>query len=170
MGKIKISGHGKRELTRIVGHSTDGALVRRAQVLLWLSEGVSNIEVARRVNRTRQAVYELAWRFEERRGGTIAERLSDEAGRGRKPIIKTRVKKRLGQLLATNPEIYGYRTTCWTVPMMQVQLEKTLAQSVSPDTIRQSLKELRFSYKRPRFVLSRQSKTWRNAKGGFVKA
>lgn len=167
---LKLSARCKHELQDILSHSSDGILVRRAQMLLWLSEGVSNINVAKRMNRTRQSVYELVWRFEERKELSIFERLSDESGRGRKPTLKIQVKWHLSRLLMQNPETLGYRTTCWTVPMMRTQLDKLMDSSISPDTIRSALKDLRYSYKRPRFVLSRQSKTWRKAKGGFVEA
>ncbi len=53
-----------------------------------------------------------------------------------------------------------------TVPMLKAQIDKTTKMDASPDLIRRALKRLRWRYKRPRFVLSRRSPTWRQAKGG----
>ena len=170
MGKLKLSGHGKRQLREVMQRSPDGKLVRRAQMLLWLADGIGNKEVADRMQVSRQSVYELAWRFEQRCELLILERLKDEVGRGRPAYLRKAVKDKLQGMITTNPETFGYRTTCWTVPMMKTQLRFALKENMSVDTIRRALKEMRFSYKRPRFVLSRQSPTWRNAKGGFAEA
>lgn len=170
MSGLRVSGHCKRQLRCIVQKSPDGKLVRRAQVLLWLADGVSKAEVARRMQISRQAVYELTWRFEQRRALPILERLEDGDGRGRSADLRDAVKEKLRIMLPTNPETYGYRTTCWTTPMLRTQLKAVLKRTMSDDTIRRALKDMDFSYKRPRFVLSRQSPTWRNAKGGFVEA
>jgi len=165
-----MSGHSKRQLREVMRQSPDGRLVRRAQMLLWLTDGVSKAEVASRMQVSRQAVYELVWRFEQRHRLPVLERLKDEGGRGRPANLKNAVKDGLQITLATNPETYGYRTTCWTVPMMKTQLAAGLKEKVSVDTIRRALKDINYSYKRPRFVLSRQSPTWRQAKGGFAQA
>lgn len=170
MSELKVSVYCKRQLRDIVQKSPDGKLVRRAQMLLWLSDGVSKAEVANRMRITRQAVYVLVWRFEQRHDLPVVERLEDSDGRGRSAELRNAVKERLGIMFRTNPETYGYRTTCWTIPMLRTQLKAVLKRSMSDDTIRRALKDMNFSYKRPRFVLSRQSPTWRNAKGGFVEA
>jgi transposase len=170
MGALRVSGYCRRQLRDIVHKSPDGKLVRRAQMLLWLADGVGKTEVAKRMKISRQAIYELVWRFEQRHALQILERLEDGDGRGRSPELRDAVKERLSTMLPTNPETFGYRTTCWTIPMLRTQLRVVLKRTMSDDTIRRALKDMDFSYKRPRFVLSRQSPTWRNAKGGFVKA
>jgi transposase len=139
-------------------------------MLLWLIEGVSTSEVARRMSLSRQAVHGVVRRYEERKGLPIVQRLADAAGRGRKALLKNTVKDQLQRLLVKDPQVFGYRTTCWTVPMIRTQLGQHGGDIVSNDTIRRALKELGYSYKRPRFVLSRQSKNWRQAKGGFEEA
>jgi transposase len=123
-------------------------------------------EVARRVRLTRQAIYSLARRYAERQGCPIAARVSDAPRSGRPGTKLAHVLAVLAPLLGQSPQVYGYRASCWTVPMLQAQIQRQTHEAASDDLIRRGLKQLRYRYKRPRFVLSRRSPTWRQAKGG----
>jgi transposase len=68
-------------LTR--GHGASAAMSSRARVVLLASEGVSNVEIARRVNLSRPSV--LKWRT--RYGGMGLDGLKDAPRPGRAPVI-----------------------------------------------------------------------------------
>jgi transposase len=166
MAIVQLTARARRALERVIETGQRGRDVRRAQALVWLSQGVSVSEVARRTRLTRQAVYVLVQRYQERQDQPVAQRVGDSARSGRPATKMMRVLKVLEPLLAKSPKDYGYRAACWTVPMLKAQIDKKTKMKASPDLIRRALKRLRYRYKRPRFVLSRRSPTWRQAKGG----
>lgn len=69
-------------------------------------------------------------------------------------------------MLKRDPLRWGYRSPVWTVPMLRAQVLRVAGEKVSLRTVRRALRTLRYRYKRPRFVLARRSRTWRQAKGG----
>lgn len=166
MANVQLTAHARKALERVIETGLRGRDVRRAQALVWLSQDVPVSEVACRTRLTRQAVYALMQRYQERHDQPVAQRVEDAARSGRPATKMMRVLKVLEPLLATSPKDYGYRAACWTVPMLKAQIDKKAKMNASPDLIRRALKRLRYRYKRPRFVLARRSPTWRQAKGG----
>jgi transposase len=63
------------------------------------------------------------------------------------------------------PADFGYRHTSWTTELLIEQLGRE-GITASDSTVRRALHEAGYRWKRPRFVLSRRSPTWRQAKGG----
>jgi DNA invertase Pin-like site-specific DNA recombinase len=61
-------------------------LVRRAQIILLVAEGLSIAEVVRKVGITRHSVYKWVGRFQQAR----MDGLEDKPGRGRKPFFSAR--------------------------------------------------------------------------------
>jgi len=166
MGIVKLNAHARKALEHVIETGSRGRDVRRAQALLWLSQGVPVSEVAQRIRLTRQALYVLVQRYHERHEQPVVQRIEDVARSGRPATKMMRVLKAIESLLAKSPQDYGYRAACWTVPMLKAQIDKKTQMEASPDLIRRALKRLHYRYKRPRFVLSRRSPTWRQAKGG----
>src|SRR5262245_61066892 len=154
MAIVQLTRRERRELERMIETGPGGREVRRAQALIWLHEGVSVQEVARRTRLTRQAIYALVGRYQKRHGQPMETRIGDRARSGRPATKLNHALKVLGPLLQASPQQYGYRAACWTVPMLKVQVDKLAQMSASPDLIRRALKGLRYRYKRPRFVLS----------------
>jgi transposase len=54
--------------------------------------------------------------------------------------------------------------------MLRKQIEQKHQLGVSDDTVQRALADLRYSCKRPRYVLARRDPQWQQAKGGFNKA
>lgn len=156
----------RAQLEAVVAKAKRAREVKRAQTLIWLADGIAPTEVGKRVRMSRQGVYLVAQRFLERRAQPIEDRLQDAKRAGRPATKMNRVLPLLKKMLPKGPQAYGYRAVCWTVPMLQTQLETHLGLSLGDDLIRLALKRLRYRYKRPRFVLARRSPTWRQAKGG----
>lgn len=166
MGIVRLSARACEQLERVIRTGHCGREVRRAQALIWLHEGVAVSEVARRTRLSRQALYTLVGRYESQLERAVAERVRDAERSGRPATRRNRVLRVLEPLLQQSPQQYGHRAACWTVPMLRGQLAHQKQLTASDDTIRRALKRLRHRYKRPRFVLSRRSPTWRQAKGG----
>lgn len=84
---------------------------RRFRALSLLEKGLSQAEVARRTNVSRQSV--LRWNQQRLAGGRDALRAAGRAGR--KPRLQPRQEQQLLKLLVAGPEAAGFRTPLWTL-------------------------------------------------------
>jgi transposase len=170
MALIRLASRARQILQRIVRSCSDARQVRRAQVLLWLHDRERPTEVARRSRLTRQAIYAIVQRYQARQGQSVVTRIQDRKHPGR-PAKKIGSAIRTVQgLLQQSPKRYHYRSPVWTVPMLQVQVQRRLHTKICRLTIRRALHQLRYRFKRPRYVLALRPTTWRQAKGGSKKA
>jgi transposase len=167
MANIKLHPKQHDKLERVARTSPIGREVRRAQALLWLDHGETIQQVAQRLGISRQALYDLLERYRSRKAEPIVLRIRDRPHPGRPANKRERVIQAVQELLVHKPQDYGYRSPFWTVPMLVAQVTARIGEEVSHDTIRRALRVLRCRYKRPRYVLSRRSPTWRQAKGGL---
>lgn len=167
MALIKLHPQQRDKLERVAQTSPMGREVRRAQALLWLDQGETIQQVAERLGLSRQAVYDVLERYQSRKAEPVVLRIRDRPHPGRPANKRERVVQIVQDLLAHKPHEYDYRSPFWTVPMLVVQVTACLGEAVSHDTVRRALRLLRHRYKRPRYVLSRRSPTWRQAKGGL---
>jgi transposase len=119
---------------------------------------------------SRRGIYKIVAQYQARAGEPVADRIADRPHPGRRATKREQVARLVGQLLKTKPSHYGYRALAWSTPMLRHQVEQRLQMSVSDRTVRRALRQLRYRYKRPRYVLARRSVTWRQAKGGSKKA
>jgi len=165
MALIRIASRARQLLQRIVHSSSNAREVRRAKILLWLRGGERPIQVAKRTGLTRQAIYAIVQRFQARQGEPIATRIKDRKHPGRPPSKIASARRVMQELLQQSPRRYRYRSPVWTVPMLQVQVQRRLQNKISQRTIRRALHQLRYRFKRPRFVLALRPITWRQAKG-----
>lgn len=166
MRLIRLAGRARRTLERIAWSAPNARMVRRAQALLWLHAGERVGVVAQRLGLSRRGIYKIVTQYQARAGEPVADRIADRPHPGRRATKREQVARVVTQLLKTPPSRYGYRALVWSTPMLQHQIEKRLHQSVSERTVRRALRQLRYRYKRPRYVLARRSVTWRQAKGG----
>ncbi len=162
---ISLSDEDRTELRRLVRCAPRVRISRRAQALLALDRGETVATVARHVEAGGTSVRRWVRWFQERGAAPVEDRLDDAARSGRPREKRDAVEKRLVTLLEVSPIDLGYRHTTWTTPLLQVHLGSEGIET-SPKTIRRSLHALGYRWKRPRYVLSRRSSTWRQAKGG----
>lgn len=146
--------------------NADGRLVRRAQALLWLGDGECVSHVAQRLQVSRQAVYDLVARFQERAGLPMRERLQDQPHPGRPATARAAVSQTVQELLPQPPADFGYRAQDWTVGMLRAQVVRRGGGAVSTTTVTRALHDAGYRYKRPRYVLVRRDPHWRQVKGG----
>lgn len=166
MAVIRLSSAGRRAIETIVARPNDIRQYRRAQALLWLAEGESPTAVAQRLRVHRDTVYAWATRYRQRGRQHLPARLMDRARTGRSRRLAERVEQVLVSLLETTPQSHGYRAAQWTTPLLGQYLRDCQALSVSAVTIRRGLHRLGSRWKRPRDVLARRARYWRQAKGG----
>lgn len=169
MTLIRIASRTRQTLQHIVHSSSDAREVRRAQALLWLHNGERPTQVAKRTGLTRQALYAIVQRFHARREEPVAIRIKDRTHLGRPPRKIASARRVMQELLQQSPQCYRYRSPVWTVPMLQVQVQRRLQHHISRRTIRRALHQLHYRFKRPRYVLALRPTTWRQAKGGSKK-
>jgi transposase len=166
MAVIVLSSAGRRALEAIVARPRDGRQYRRAQALLWLAAGERPTAVAQRLRVHRDTVYAWATRYRERRRHRVPARLREGARPGRPRRLAERVERVLVAVLETDPPSQGYRAAQWTTPLLRQYVREHQALDVSEVTVRRCLHRLGYRWKRPRDVLARRSRYWRQAKGG----
>jgi len=166
MALIELSSAERNGLRQVVKCSRDAKQVRRAQALLWLDQGEPVTTVARRQEVSRQTVYNWVRSFQERRHEPIAQRLRDRHRCGRPPEKSQAVQAFVERVMGTDPRQLGYPSPVWTIPLLRRHLKREQGIEVSERTFRRCLRSMGYRYKRARYVLSRRSPTWRQAKGG----
>jgi transposase len=166
MAVLRLSSVGRRTLEAIVARPKDVRQYRRAQALLWLDEGERPATIAQRLRVHRDTIYAWATRYWERAPQRVPARLMDGARTGRPRRLAERVEQVLVAVLEMEPHTQGYRAAQWTTPLLCQYLREHQALGVSEVTVRRCLHRLGYRWKRPRYVLARRSRHWRQAKGG----
>ena len=123
--------------------------MKRAQAVLWFSEGMRVEAIAQQLRSTRQSIYNWIDRIDQGRGSS-EQRLKDAPRPGRPADKRQLAAQVIPDLLEVSPQDKGYRATGWT--------NRHIVQTV--------VKQAGYRWKRPRYVLSRRSQHWRQSKGG----
>jgi transposase len=166
MAVLRGSRVGRRTLEAMVARPTDVRPYRRAQAWLWLDEGERPATIAQRLRVPRDTMYAWATRYRERAPQRVPARLMDGARTGRPRRLAERVEQVLVAVLEMAPHTQGYRAAQWTTPWLCHYLREHQALGVREGTVRRCLHRLGYRGKRPRDILARRSRHWRQAKGG----
>jgi transposase len=166
MAAGQLTARERKALRTVVSSTRDAKPLRQAQALLALDAGEKAKRVAQRVGINRSTVFQWRREFIDRRGEPVAGRLGDRPRSGRPRTAREVATKHVSALMDASPQEFGYRHTVWTVPLLRSHLGRVEDVKVSVTTLRRTLRDLGYRWKRPRYVLSRRSKTWRQAKGG----
>ena len=170
MIQVHVSEDELAEVRALVQGAADASVLRRALAISWLTSGVSLSEVARRLCVTRPTVYNWVQRFEKRSDLEIVDRLADAERSGRPPTAGGTIDSLIEQIFETDPRELGYRQTVWTADLLVLYLKQAHRIETSAATVKRAISRLGLIWKRPRYELSLQSKTWRQAKGGSKRA
>ena len=84
---------------------------KRLQAAQWFTEGIPRAEIARRLDVSRQAVYQ--WHQAWRAGGTAA--LASTGPPGHKPYLRAEQTAQVIHALAQGPAAYGFTGRIWTL-------------------------------------------------------
>lgn len=166
MDDFALSRNERAQLEELVAHTRDARQVLRAYALLWLDDGESAPEVARRLGVTRQTVYNWAARFTERAGLEVAARAADAVRSGRPCTAAGIIDPLIDSVIERDPREFGYRSTVWTATLLVEYLGDEHHLAVSDDSVRLAVGRLRVRWKRPRHRLGLRPATWRQSKGG----
>jgi transposase len=153
----------RRRLLRALRQARRAREYRRIEMLLWMAEGVSLCEAARRGHVDRASV--ARWRERYWAERDVAA-LTDRPRSGRPALVPELTNERLDAILAQDPRACGYQATGWTVPLLMHHLEHCHGWRLSDRTLRQRLHDGGYRWKRPRYVFSRTAPHLAQKKGG----
>ncbi|HEX9876018.1 MAG TPA: IS630 family transposase [Gammaproteobacteria bacterium] len=117
---------------------------RRREGARLLRNGVSQAEVARLTEVSRQSVSRWASALEE--AGLRGLRRAGRAGR--KPRLDERQLEQLVRLLKAGPEVAGFPTGLWTLPRVAQLIEKRFGVAYATTRVWQLLRQLGFTPQR----------------------
>jgi transposase len=166
MSLLTLSLSERRALAKQIHTTKDAKILKRAQALLWLSDGMPVYEISQRLGITRQTVYYWVSSYHNRCNTSFRERLQDRPKSGCPPTKSTLILRELDALLRTSPRQHGYPHAEWTASLLGKVLQREHALPVSTPTIRRCLQQSHYVWKRPGYALARQSVTWAQEKGG----
>lgn len=165
MGSRKLTQSERQALQDAVKHERTALVVKRAQALLWHDAGESVPTVAERLHVTRQTIYNWLRMYHERADEPFHKRLHDRPRSGRPPSKREQVAALIRRVWEREQDGSTEQAVARTAVALQRELAKQ-GVSVNERTIRRTLRSLNYRFKRPRYVLARRSKTWRQQKGG----
>ncbi len=168
MSILTLTNRERDRLEQLARSTDDADQLRRLNALLALDAGQGASAIARTQRVGRSTIYEWVHRFLENRRGDLQAATTTRTAPGRSRELRDQVLKRVPELVDLPPSQFGYRHTNWTTELLIEQLGRE-GIAASDSTVRRALHEAGYRWKRPRFVLSRRSPTWRQSKGGSSK-
>jgi transposase len=160
MRQVRSRGGGEltqRDLVRLrqgLLEAQAARVFKRALALTLLAEGRTWEEACRLSTLGRATI--SFWLGRYLRSREMAA-LHDRPHTGRPPK-ETVPAGFLARLLRRDPYRLGYPTHTWTVPLLCVHLRKEHALAVTERTLRRRLHQLRYRWKRPRYVYAHKAK------------
>jgi len=123
-----------------------GRVAIRAHIILLSSRGYSASRISEIHDVTGPMVYKWMDRFDEEGPSGLYDRERE----GRPPKITEEVEQEMKRLLEETPTERGENATRWTTDRMAEHLKRELGVDVHPETVREALKRLKYSWTRPR--------------------
>jgi len=146
---LKIPRPVRRRFKKIVQSHRDGDYRRRAGALLWLAEGASISETARKVFSTRKSV--RVWKARYERFGEAG--LAPLAPGRQAETVTEVVCATLLELVKSKPQDADYLSSRWTSQMLAEQLWERLMHGIHASTARRLLPKLGVVWNRARPTL-----------------
>ena len=147
--------------------SRDARVLKRAQALLWLSDGETCEEVAQRLQVTPRTIYYWLDRYRARCEWPLEQQLRDAPRCGRPAQVSEQLESLIKPLMTDAPHQHGYQAAVWTAPLLREHLHRVHQLDASVRSVSRVLERLGLHWKRPRHSLARRSPTWRQSKGGL---
>ena len=166
MSLFTLSLSERRALAKQIRETKDVKVLKRAQALLSLIEGISVQDISQSLDVSRQTIYDWVSSYQNRRNASFVSRLQDRPRSGCPPSKSTCVLRELDTLLSESPRQHGYHHAEWTASLLGKVLKREYDVDISTKTIRRCLQQAHYVWKRPGYALARQSVTWAQEKGG----
>ena len=154
----------QRDLLRLrkaLLQAEDARVVKRALALTLLAEGRTWAEASRLSTLGRATISFWLGRYLRSRKSSS---LHDRPHLGRPPNEPVPAAL-LARLLRRDPYRLGYPTHTWTVPRLCTHLRREHGLAVTERTLRRRLHQLRYRWKRPRYVYAHKEKHLPQKKG-----
>lgn len=143
---IRIPTDKERDELHRMTQQEVGRVAMRAHMMLLSARGRSAYDIADLHGVSDPTVYKWIERFDAEGPDGLYDR--EREGRPRK--VDDEADAELLRVLAGDPTEEGYEFSRWTLPRLTEHLRRALGVDVHPDTVREALHRLRFSYTRPR--------------------
>jgi transposase len=118
----------------------------KALMVIMSTEGHSPIKIAKALKRNPHTVRKWLRRYDKEGKDGLQRRYSP----GRPNDARKQVKNTIEKILKRSPLEFGYQESLWTVALMVHYLNSSQGLTVSEDTVTRALKEMGYTYKRPR--------------------
>jgi transposase len=141
----------ENELERMTRQEV-GRVAMRAQMILLSTRGYAVSEIVKIHNTSNTTAYKWFGRFDAQG----PDGLYDQPRDGRPPKMTDEVKETLEETLDDPPASQGYTFTIWTVGLLRAHIERDVGLQVCDDTIRRTLHQLGFRWRRPRWTVERE--------------
>jgi transposase len=149
--RISFTWRERRRLSTAMRDVRDARQHRRLMAVWLIAQDQSAGEVAGLLGCSYRWVNKCLARYLERRcPQDLAER--PRAGRPRASVVLT--AERLRDIVQSDPFLWGYASTTWTVPLLTTHLKEHLGCVLSKHTLRRRMREAGLRWKRPRYVFS----------------
>lgn len=160
-GNFKLTDAEVEHLTTITNTRTaEAQKVQRAKILLLSSEGMSNVDIAEKLDIHRNSV-ELCLKKYNASG--LESALIDDSGRGRKAVLTDDDKTYVRNLACQKPKEIGYAQELWTVRSLQSHIRKSCVDagypnlaSVAPSTVNTILNDADIKPHKIRYYLEKR--------------
>ncbi len=141
-------------LRKALLEAEDARVFKRALALMLLAEGRTWEEASRLSTLGRATISFWLGRYLRFRKLSA---LDDQPHKGRPPKEPVPAGL-LARLLRRDPSRLGYPTHPWSVPLLCVHLRREHRLAVTERTLRRRLHQLRYRWKRPRYVYAHKAK------------
>jgi len=145
MLKISLSQSELQELKSIRFRSGDERS-EKALIIILLNEGLSVTEISKRLKRNKHTIRKWIKRYQEHN----IQGLDRKFSKGAPAIKRTKLKNYLQVIMSESPSNYGYQANCWTIPLIMDYYKKKENAEASEDTVQRALRDLGYSYKKPK--------------------
>ncbi len=125
-----------------------GRVAMRAQMVLLSAKGYTIAQITDIHQTTDVTVYTWFDRFDVE--GPVG--LYDRPRSGRPSKVDDETRQALDDTVSQSPSDLGYNFTCWTVPLVTQHLYQQFEKVLCPETVRQTLYDLGFRWRRPRWA------------------
>ena len=140
--KAKIIVGGRQKIKELIRKEKNIAVRDRLRAILWSSYRISNREISRRLNKTKDTIAKWIknWNKSEYEG------LLNKPIPGRNRILTENEEKQVMDMVKRQPEEnYEGRITC---KMLCAEVEKRFGKKITPESLRHYLKKNRLSWKK----------------------
>ena len=142
MTTLKLSSQERRRLQALAVRTTDAALLRRAQALLWLASGHGIENVTQRLCVCRRTVYYWVEQYAARKADDFAGRLGALPRSGRPRTAHGIIDPLIDSIIDRDPRELGYRSTVWTAGLLRQHLSESHQVPVSQRSVSYALARL----------------------------